>query len=179
MKLNCLYFDQHACRSCPGLESTPQQWRQAELLRLEALLPGPWLEAVFSPDIFGARTKAKFVVGGDLTNPKLGRVDEHLQVIDLRDCQLHHPLLRQAAKDLVEIIRDYHLVPYDIKTRTGELKYIIMQLGQDDRIMLRFVLRSKEALDRIRKFSQRPETLARFPVVSVNIQPHAKAVLEG
>ncbi|TPW98146.1 methyltransferase domain-containing protein, partial [Schumannella luteola] len=72
------------------------------------------------------------------------------------------------------------LVPYDIPARRGELKNVLLTESPDGRLMLRLVLRSTESLGRIRKHL--PELLSALPqlaVVSANLLPEHKAVLEG
>ena len=64
--------------------------------------------------------------------------------------------------------------------RRGELKYLLLTESPDGELMLRFVLRSQEPVARIRKHL--PALMADLPglvVVSVNLQPEHKAVLEG
>src|SRR5690606_5564958 len=60
------------------------------------------------------------------------------------------------------------------------LKNILLTESPDGRLMLRFVLRSTESLSRIRKHL--PVLLEQLPelaVVSVNLLPEHKAVVEG
>ena len=64
--------------------------------------------------------------------------------------------------------------------RRGELKHVILTLSPAGAVMLRFVLRSRRHLALLE--SRLPMLLARVPevaVVSVNLQPEHKAVLEG
>lgn len=176
-KLNCNYFELNQCRSCSGLGSDVSDWRNGQLAKLKGLIPGDWELPFWSSSVFGSRTKAKFAVGGDESKPVLGRVGPEFIVQDLANCQLHHPAIISKLAQVKEWITDYQLTPYDIKERRGELKYIILQLGYDDKLMLRFVVRSKESLDRLRKLVANEKH--DFAVVSVNIQPEPKAILEG
>jgi 23S rRNA (uracil747-C5)-methyltransferase len=181
MKLNCSYYNQQQCSSCPGLSFEPEVWRQSQWQELKASFPGDtfWLDPKWSKEIFGSRSKAKLAVGGTLEKPILGRFDSHGNVIELASCELHHSKLRAQVPKLLEWIDRYRLVPYEVAQGRGELKYIIMQLGKNDRIMLRFVLRSKESLDRLKKLVTLELDTDLFAVVSANIQPYPKAILEG
>jgi 23S rRNA (uracil747-C5)-methyltransferase len=72
------------------------------------------------------------------------------------------------------------LVPYDVRARRGELKYVLVTLSPTGDLMARFVLRSTESLPRLRKHL--PSLLDDLPslrVVSANLLPEHKAVVEG
>jgi 23S rRNA (uracil747-C5)-methyltransferase len=83
--------------------------------------------------------------------------------------------------DIKSTIQNAHLIPYDIATRRGELKGIIVLMNRDgSQGILRFVLRSTEAIPRIRKAL--PTLHERHPwlrVTSCNIQPLHAAIPEG
>jgi 23S rRNA (uracil747-C5)-methyltransferase len=73
------------------------------------------------------------------------------------------------------------LIPYQISSRTGELKGLILFYSpESDQFYLRFILRSKECVSRIKKLL--PSLQVRFPrllCVTANIQPIPHAILEG
>ncbi|WP_307816425.1 methyltransferase domain-containing protein [Nocardioides limicola] len=137
-----------------------------------------WLPPVTGPES-GFRNKAKMVVGGSTEQPTLGILDPTGGGVDLRDCGLHSPGLVAALPALAEFISTAGLVPYDVPSRRGELKHLLVTESPDAELMVRFVMRSTEALARIRKHL--PSLLTRLPVrvASVNVQPEHKAVLEG
>ena len=71
-------------------------------------------------------------------------------------------------------------MPYDVATRRGELKHVLLTESPDGELMLRLVLRSTALEARIR--SRLPALLEAVPalrVVTINVQPEHKAVLEG
>jgi 23S rRNA (uracil747-C5)-methyltransferase len=81
---------------------------------------------------------------------------------------------------LAAFIARARLEPYDVPTRRGELKSVLVTESPDGELMVRVVLRSTEALARIRKHME--SLLADLPavtVLTVNLQPEHKAVLEG
>jgi 23S rRNA (uracil747-C5)-methyltransferase len=180
--MECHHFDAGRCRSCVLLE-TPYSRQLADKQRaVEALLPFPdlaWDEPVASPQS-GFRNKAKMVVAGTNAQPTLGILGPEGSGVDLRDCGLHTPGLQAALPLLADFVARAELTPYDVRHRRGELKYLLVTESPDGELMLRFVLRSQESVARIRKHL--PALLAELPrlrVVSVNLQPEHKAILEG
>jgi len=153
-------------------------WRENQFFALKKLLDfDVWLKPEWSSTVFGSRTKAKFSVAGSLSDPIIGRSTKDGSVVDLRQCQLHDPKIVGLTSELISIIKEYSLLPYDIQTKKGELKHIILQVGDDDSFMIRFVLRSKEAVSRLEKFARIAGP--KFKVITANIQPEHSAVLEG
>jgi 23S rRNA (uracil747-C5)-methyltransferase len=119
-------------------------------------------------------------VGGTVDAPTLGILDPGGVGVDLQDCGLYPASLQAAFAPLAQFVTTARLVPYDLATRRGELKYLLVTQSPDGELMIRFVLRSTEALSRIRKHL--PALLAALPqaaVVSVNLLPEHKAVTEG
>lgn len=182
--MQCDAFQQGRCRSCNTLDipypaQLASKQRQAEAL-LAAFGPPHWLAPVASAEA-GFRNKAKMVVSGTVAEPILGILDAHGQGIDLRDCPLYPAPLSASFPTLARFITLAGLTPYDVPARRGELKYLLLTLAEHSgELMLRFVLRSRESLARIRRHL--PWLLAELPelrVVSVNLQPLHQAVLEG
>lgn len=192
MTLTCPHFDAGRCGSC-ALLRTPYAdqlaAKQADVERLLAeVAPGvEWLPPVASAES-GFRNKAKMVVTGTSVAPTLGILAPPGSAaaaagevgIDLRDCALHTPGLVAAMDPIAAFVDRAGLAPYDLVTRRGELKHVIATESPDGELMVRFVLRSQEPVARIRKHL--PWLLSALPravVVSLNLQPEHKAVLEG
>ena len=170
----CAYFKENICRSCTLLETDydKQILLKEESLR-KSLSENIKLETTITSPITGFRNKAKIVVSGSSEAPILGLIDR-----EILDCPVHDPVINTILHDLIPFIRLAKLDPYNIAERKGELKGII--IFHSDEAYVRFVLRSKEGLDRIRK--NLPELLKSHPKitsVSVNIQPVHQAILEG
>jgi len=128
----------------------------------------------------GFRNKAKMVVTGSVDRPALGIVDPQGVGVDLRDCGLYPDGLHVTFPVLAEFVTRAAIQPYDIAGRTGELKYLLVTQSPDGELMVRFVLRSQESVARIRKhLPALRDALPMLRVVSVNLQPEHKAVLEG
>jgi len=152
----------------------------AKQARCEATLPPvAWLPPFAGPEE-GFRNKAKMVVAGTVDAPTLGILDAAGAGVDLQGCGLYPPALSSAFAPLERFVTRARLEPYDVPSRRGELKYLLLTLSPDGELMLRFVLRSQEAVARIRKHL--PSLLdeePRLAVVTVNVQPEHKQVLEG
>ncbi len=122
-------------------------------------------------------------VTGTVENPCIGLIgsDTLDEGRELLDCPIHHPRLNEVIRALPEYIRDYQLIPYRINERKGELKGLILFYSPDsDQMYLRFILRSKECVSRIRKLLPRLQQQFPFLVcVSANLQPIPHAILDG
>lgn len=170
----CAYFKENICRSCTLLEVDYDKQILFKEDVLKKILPeSVKLEASVTSPMSGFRNKAKLVVSGTIDDPILGLIDR-----EILDCPVHDPAINSILHSLIPFIRLAKLEPYNIGAKKGELKGIILFHG--DEAYLRFVLRSKEGIDRIRK--NLPSLLQSHPEitsVSVNIQPVHQAILEG
>jgi 23S rRNA (uracil747-C5)-methyltransferase len=181
--MHCSYYEAGRCRSCTLLEQpyprqlTDKQAHVEELLAAHRELA--WRPPVPSAQQ-GFRNKAKMVVTGTAEEPALGILRPDGTGQDLRDCPLHTPGLHAALPVLAGFIGRAAIAPYDVTARRGELKHLIVTESPDGELMVRLVLRSQEPVARIRKhLPWLTEALPRAVVVSVNLQPEHKAVLEG
>ena len=182
-RVDCGYYNRGLCRSCTVIE-TPYAQQVAEKQRLVRDLVAPhgdprWLEPVTSREA-GFRNKAKMVVAGSVGAPTLGILDQHGGGTDLRDCPLYPEPISTALDALAGFIARVRLLPYNVGKRRGEIKNVIVTGSPDGRLMVRFVLRSTQQLGKIRdNMALLRELVPHADVVSVNIQPEHKAVLEG
>lgn len=182
--MQCDYFDAGRCRSC-ALMGVPYAVQLADKhARCRAVLADvapdlTWLEPVPSAES-AFRNKAKLVVGGHAGAVTVGILDADARGVDLRACGLHEQPLQDLTPRLADVVDEIGLEPYDVGARRGELKHLILTLSPSGEVMLRFVLRSRRHLALLE--SRLPLVQARLPevaVVSVNLQPEHKAVLEG
>lgn len=179
-RLRCHHYDAHRCRSCSLLE-VPRARQLSDKEQHARSLVGAarWLPTVAGAEA-GFRNKAKMAVGGTVEAPTLGILDRDLVGVDLRDCGLHSPGLTAALDRIAAWVGDAGLVPYDVRARAGELKHVLVTESPDGELMLRLVMRSTALEARVR--SRLPALLADLPrlrVVTINVQPEHKAVLEG
>ena len=179
--MRCDYYDAGTCVSCTQLP-VPYQWQlaqaQAEARATLTTVP-QWLDPVGSRP-FHFRNMAKLAIGGTTAAPTLGILDGTRRGVDLRHCPLHERGIEAALPHLAEFITRAALVPYDVPNRRGELKYLIVTRSPDGDLMVRFVLRSEIQVGAIREhLPWLREALPHLAVVSVNLHPEHKAVLEG
>ncbi len=183
--MQCGYYDSRRCRSCTLIE-TPyaaqlagKDDRARTVVAAAAGADLDWLDPVASAEA-GFRNKAKMVVGGSVEEPTLGILGPDQAGVDLRWCGLHEAPIVAALGVLASFITTAQLTPYQVTSRRGELKYVLVTASPAGQLMVRFVLRSTEALPRLRKHL--PALHAALPhlaVVSANLQPAPAAVLEG
>lgn len=176
----CHHFDAYRCRSCTLLGVAREQQLSDKEVQARSLVDAPvWLPTVAGADT-RFRNKAKMAVGGTVDAPTLGILDRDLTGIDLHDCGLHSDGLRAALGDIESWISSAGLVPYDVGARRGELKHVLLTESPDGELMLRLVMRSTALEARVR--SRLPallDALTHLRVVTINVQPEHKAVLEG
>ncbi len=179
--MDCHHFDAGRCRSCTWLarpyadQVRDLQAACADLLSRDLRWADPWPSARS-----GFRNKAKMVVTGSASEPRLGILGTAAAGVDLRDCGLHVAAIQQALPVLAEFVGRADLTPYDVTTRRGELKFVLVTASPAEELMVRFVVRSQEPVTRLRKHLPRlQQALPGLVVASVNLQPEHKAVLEG
>lgn len=184
MSLRCEYFEDGRCGSCDEIRRPYPEQLARKVQAVQAEL-GDWPTLRWLPPVAsmpaGFRGKAKMAISGSVDAPRLGLADARGHDVDLSDCLLYPPALTGAFAPLKDFIRSARITPYDIRARRGELKFILISLAEHSgELMLRLVLRSREALPRIR--AALPGLLAALPqlrVVSANLQPLPAALLEG
>lgn len=186
--MRCAYYDSGRCASCTLIEVPHARQVADKQAHLEGLLVGAlgeraegiaWLDPLLSAEQ-GFRTKAKMVVAGTADHPTVGILDAHGRGVDLRDCPLYPAPLSASFPVIADFITRARLEPYDVPARRGELKHVIVTLAPSGELMVRFVMRSTEALARMRKhLPSLVDALPAVAVVSVNVLPEHKAVLEG
>lgn len=178
--MDCHHYDAFRCRSCSLLEVPRVRQLSDKEAHARSLVPAPvWLPTVAGVES-GFRNKAKMAVGGTVGSPTLGILDRDLAGIDLRDCGLHSAGLTSALEGIAGWISSAALPPYDVAARRGELKHVLVTESPDGELMVRLVMRSTALEARIR--SRLPallEAVSGLRVVTLNVQPEHKAVLEG
>jgi 23S rRNA (uracil747-C5)-methyltransferase len=186
MNTFCGYFDEGKCQSCTliKMDYSQQLRRKEESLKNYLKDFSGWeLAPSQASEIQGFRNKAKMTITGTLEKPIIGLSGEIDldQGREILNCSLHHPFINQLLSFMPEFISLSKLPPYQIKLKKGELKGIIIYFSESSQeAYLRFILRSKESLDRIKK--NLPILLREFPQltsISANIQPIPHAILEG
>lgn len=182
-RLNCGYFERGECRSCALIE-TPygQQITDKETWCREILAeaaPRVWLPT-FAGGARDFRNRAKLAVGGSACHVTLGILDQEFHGVDLRDCGIQAPAIRAVIPVLADFLDGTGLEPYDVAARRGELKFVHVTAAPSGELMIRFVVRTQHGLDVLR--SRKDAFFDLVPdasVVSVNLLPEHKAVLEG
>ncbi|WP_026459268.1 methyltransferase domain-containing protein [Schaalia vaccimaxillae] len=184
--MNCEHWNCGACHSCTHIEvpyPTQIARKQSRVEAALALVPGSesieWLDACASSPA-GFRTNAKLVVGGTRRRPTLGILGPDRRGVDLPGCPIQYPAINAATPGLKRLIRALDLEPYDVPTKRGELKNILITVGAEDRLMVRFVLRSRDRVADLRRaLPLLRELVPAADVVTANIHPTHEAIVEG
>ena len=181
---SCILHDAGTCRSCPHLSVPLPDQLDVKQSRVSSLLAEHVPADLWRPPAPSAskrfRNKAKMAVAGTTARPTLGILDGAGHGVDLRSCPLHVPAIEAALPVLADLITDLGLRPYDVPARRGDLKHVLVTASPDDDLMVRFVLRSRHHLERLR--AAVPDLRRRLPqlaVAAVNIQSVHQAVIEG
>jgi 23S rRNA (uracil747-C5)-methyltransferase len=186
MNTFCSYFNQGVCKSCDLLTSDYLDQIQLKEKTLRSaftdLNPPDLLPTVPSP-LMNFRNKAKLVVTGTMDNPVIGLwgVENLDQGRELLSCPLHLQPINEFLPTIKEFITLCKLEPYQIASKKGELKGLILFHSEGTgESYLRLVVRSKESVDRIKKNHYfLTEKFPGLKCISINIQPVAHALLEG
>jgi 23S rRNA (uracil747-C5)-methyltransferase len=183
--MDCHWFKTSHCRSCELLDRSYAETILLKEKKLAELFSGQDLclkETIGLDDkVENSRNKAKFAMFGDSTDIQFGFYDSQLNFKKLEECPLHMEGLNEILPVLKNKLLEYKIYPYSLTEKKGELKYVILSKSQSHNdLLIRFVLRSKESLDRLKKMAS--VLVGEYPlikVVTANIQPEHKAVMEG
>lgn len=182
--MDCRYFEARHCRSCELLDKSYDATLLLKEEKLKHLFSGVNLNLQTTIGVSQAqnsRNKAKFAVNLVQDNIQFGFYDSSMNFHELENCPLHMEGLNDLLPVLKESLQKFKIIPYSLPEKKGELKYVIVSKSEDTQeVLVRFVLRSKESLDRLKKMAQ--ELSDQYPmikVVTANLQPEHKAVMEG
>jgi len=182
--VRCHHFDSGACRSCTLLDlPRPRQLargrERVEQLLAPHLAPGTiWSEPIVGAEQ-GFRARGKMAVGGTAQAPLLTLPGQSAGT-DLCDCPLYPDGVEEVLEGAKALIRRAQIPPYDVARRRGEIKNVLVTSSPDGEHLLRFVLRSTAALERLREHL--PRLLEAHPSVvsvSANIHPEHTTRVEG
>lgn len=131
--------------------------------------------------IGGSRNKAKLAVALINGEIEFGFYENNMQFKKLEDCPLHASAINSALDILKNQINIHKIIPYDLFSKKGELKYLLITYSESsNELLVRFILRSKESLHRLKKLTANLLILAPITkVVTANIQNTHQAILEG
>ena len=195
----CDYWTRGECRSCdlaiPDYRHHLTRVSEATRSALPRIDESAWLPPQASRQ-WGFRNKAKLAIGGRAGAVTLGIQRRHAtrseatrtpvrhevwQGVDLSHCPLYDEAMRQVIAHTAQWLNHMRITPYDIGTREGETKYVLITESPQRRFMVRVVVRSEVVIDTIRHHVDALITGAPHPidVISVNIQPEPTAIIEG
>lgn len=180
---SCRHFDALTCRSCSYLDQPAGVVISEKQSHLQNLFPDVALQPAVACDTpFGSRIRARLAVTGTFDSPVFGFFNDLQQVVPVADCPLHHPLITGAMQTVAEFVRSAKLTPYSPEQNAGELKFLVLTASPShNQLMIQWVLRSREAVDRIRSLWRRLSAAERgsLSVMSIGIQGQRSSRIYG
>lgn len=183
--MQCEYYINQLCRSCDRLDqkySDTLSEKEKQLLELfyplQVQIPPLRTSIGFSSGaaVAGSRNKAKFVVTTGRQGIQFGFINSSKNFVELENCPLHPATLNASLVEIKTLLEQHKIIPYDINTKKGELKYLIISKNNStDDLLIRFVLRSTNHIPQLQKIA----ATLKPAVVTANIQPVHQAILEG
>jgi len=179
----CIYYNQDKCKSCQLIEQTYQNQLILKQTLIEEKLSSfepQKILSVFESKPFGFRNKAKMGVYGTVDYPILGIINHKKEPVSLTKCPLYSNSMQDILEYLEKWIKIAHILPYQLRTKKGELKFILVTQSNEGEFMVRFVLKSTKMKERIEKhLSLLLQRFKQIKVISLNIQPIHMAIIEG
>lgn len=181
--MKCSYFESAHCHSCTLLDKSYEITLSGKRAHLETLFPEhvhsikPTVGVISAE---GSRSKAKLAAFSSEGEMRFGFYDHLGNAKDLEACPLHDDRINKILPTLKEFLIQCKVESYDLSSKKGELKFILLSISNSGDLLVRFVLRSKESLDRLRMNTEALQLKASaVKVVTANIQPLHAAILEG
>lgn len=182
--MDCKAYNEFRCRSCQYLDRSYEASLKAKEEHLFSLFPKETLHSYLPPfsvlQTENSRNKAKLAVASVNNEISFGIYNRDQIFSLVEDCPLYLEGINDFLKFIKNELKVYKITPYDLKSKTGELKYLILTMSESTKELLcRFVVRSKESIDRLKLMAQNLEKNNPKLAMTVNIQPNHSAVLEG
>lgn len=97
-------------------------WTRLQTLAKSAGLPEP---PIHTAPASGHRHRARLAVRGKANNPKIGlfQSGSH-RIVHIPRCEVHHPLINEAASEIRAAIRETGVSPYADRPHRGALRYL-------------------------------------------------------
>ena len=115
-------------------------WKQARVARALASVDVTVAACVASPRPLGYRNRSKLVAaraGGKLV---LGAyAPRSHDVVDTAGCAIAEPPLDDTAAALAALLGDAGVAAYDERTRTGQLRHVVLRVAHDGRVLAAWV----------------------------------------
>ena len=184
MIIECIAFDSNRCKSCSLIKRPYEDGLNLKIETLTELFDkSKILDPIKSEKIKEYRNKAKFIIGGDLDNPIIGIPSPvNIKVVSpLTDCPLHSSEINKIAELICNNISKFVLTPYDVNSKKGEFKYLIISEGyKTGELSIRFGMRSMESFERVHKLYDFLATSnSNIKVCSFEVQSKHAAVFDG
>lgn len=198
MPKSCEYFQTGACTSCLHLPKTGEFdliTYQRTILVKQTLLSDHFsnpattkftnsnlvlLPFVRSENVFGFRSKVKFSFRKTGNVVQLGYYGENQIFHELESCLAHESKLQSCALQIKTAISEHQVSIYDLETRSGELKSLILVLGAEGKIGVKFIFRSPALKSKLKKIAvELVKANSAIEYVVMNIQPEHSSILEG
>ena len=180
-KTFCPHFLSGNCNSCNYLDRPLVQSHNDKLQMVREILKFDVQFIAPQTAARGSRTRVKYAIGELDGRPRLAIAQAPLQYSIVPDCPLHHPELIALAKAIEVAAPNWKLTAYNLQTRRGEWKHLHLWITPRGEMMLKIVLRSREARERIIQGLQADvyPHFAKLKVVALNYLPDHQARIEG
>ncbi|MBL8818235.1 MAG: methyltransferase domain-containing protein [Planctomyces sp.] len=178
----CRYFENAVCRSCSWLDRPYIDTIQRKVEVLKQLFPeAEVLAPMGQQQANGSRIRAKLAVFDVDGSVRFGFLDTEQRIVPVEDCPLHHPAINELVRWLPEIVDQCRLTPYSMTSDRGELKFVVITYSPThQQMMVQLVLRSQEAVERLKKMWRTSDELRqRVTVFSANVQPVRSSTIQG
>lgn len=179
--MQCQYFEHQICRSCSWLDQPYSVTLEQKVARLRDLFPDVAVAEPVGDSAAGSRIRAKLAVFEQDGQTRFGFHGSDQKLIPVDDCPLHHTAITDTLPLLKPLITTARLQPYDMTNDRGEIKFVVVTVSPSHhQVMVQLVLRSQEAVDRIRRYwNTQSELRDRINVLSINIQPVRSSLIQG
>lgn len=125
-----------------------------------------------SPRAFGYRNQAKLVVRQARRGLLLGiyRPGSH-QVVDIRQCAVHHPLINQVIEALARAVERLRIPICDERDQTGVLRYVVVRVSSWTKQAQVILVTRERALPQVRALARELRKVRGVVSIVQNVNP--------